>query len=172
MAKVAYPLAQVLVIKHKRVEKAEQVVLEKKRLLEVEQQKLKEREAERDKVLTHRKDKLNQLREELDHGTTSDKILQMKAYLKVVDERVKVENKKVEDQKEQVKIANHNLNLAKEDLRHKRNEADKIETHKIDWKKEATREESRGEEKEMDEIGNVIYMLHQRNSKRAATESK
>lgn len=172
MTKVAYPLAQVLVIKHKRVEKAEQVVVEKKKALETEQEKLKQREAERDSVLAHKKDKLNQLREELDQGTTSDKVLQMKSYLKVVDERVKVENKKVEDQKEQVKIANHNLDLAKEDLRHKRNEADKIETHKLDWNKEAKRDESRNEEKEMDEIGNVIYMLHQRKSKQSAAETK
>lgn len=170
MAKMVYPLEQVVVVKNKRVEKAEKVVIEKKRALEAEQEKLKQREEERDKVLQHKKEKLNQLREELDTGTTTDKILQMKAYLKVVDERVKVENKKVEDQKEQVKIANHNLDVAKEDLRIKRNEVDKLQQHRVDWIKEAKKEETRSEEKEMDEVGNVIYMLHLRDSKKSETK--
>lgn len=168
MAKLVYPLAQVLVIKNKRVEKAEQVVLEKKKALSVEEEKLKQREAERDKVINHKKEKLNQLREELDRGTYSDKVLQMKAYLKVVDERVKVENKKVEDQKEQVKIANHNLEVAKEDLRIKRNEVDKLLTHREDWFKEARKEESKAEEKEMDEVGSVVYLLHMKDKKSSA----
>lgn len=165
MAKAVYPLAQVLVVKNKRVEKAEQFVIEKKNALKIEEDKLKARELERDKVLKHRKEKLYQLREELDGGTTSDKVLQMKAYLKVVDERVKVENKKVDDQKEQVKIAVKNLELAKEELRIKRIEVDKIETHKKDWKKENTRLETIAQEKEMDEVGNTIYMLQMRNKK-------
>ena len=171
MAKLVYPLEQVVVIKNKRVEKAEKVVIEKKRALEAEEEKLKQREAERDKVLAHKKAKLNQLRQELDGGTTTDKILQMKAYLKVVDERVKVENKKVEDQKEQVKIANRNLDVAKEELRLKRIEVDKLEQHRVDWVKEAKKEETRAEEKEMDEVGNVIYMLHMRDSKKIAAEN-
>lgn len=171
MAKLVYPLAQVLVIKNKRVEKAEQVVLEKKKALAAEEEKLKQREAERDKVINHKKEKLNQLREELDKGTTSDKILQMKAYLKVVDERVKVENKKVEDQKEQVKIAVRNLDVAKEDLRIKRNEVDKLLTHREDWFKQARKEEAKNEEKEMDEVGSVVYMLHMKNNKKTSAET-
>jgi flagellar biosynthesis chaperone FliJ len=166
MAKLVYPLAQVLVIKNKRVEKAEQVVIEKKKALAAEEEKLRQREAERDKVINHKKDKLNQLREELDGGTTTDKVIQMKAYLKVVDERVQVEKKKVEDQKEQVKIANHNLDLAKEDLRLKRNEVDKLITHRTDWFKEARKEETKAEEKEMDEVGGVVYMLHMKENKK------
>ncbi len=168
MAKEVYPLAQVLTIKNRRVEKAEQVVLEKKKALELEQEKLKQREAEREKVLQHRKDKLNQLREELDSGTTADKVLQMKAYLKVVDERLKVENKKVEDQKELVKAAEKNLEVAKEDLRMRRVEVDKIHTHKLDWQRANALLESRNEEKEMDEVGSTIFMLQMRNKKTSA----
>lgn len=162
MAKIVYPLERVLDIKKKRVTEAEKVVLEKKKELEKEEEKLKQREAERDKVLNHRKDKLNQLREELDGGTTSTKILQMKAYLKVVEERLKVEQKKVADQKEQVKVAEKNLEVAKEQLRLKRQEVDKLNTHRKDWMKDAKKEEQIVEEKEMDEIGQVLYTLHQR----------
>ena len=162
MAKIVYPLERVLDIKKKRVSEAEKVVSEKKRELEKEEEKLKQREAERDKVLNHRKDKLNQLREELDGGTTSVKILQMKAYLKVVEERLKVEQKKVADQKEQVKVAEKNLEVAKEQLRLRRQEVDKLGTHRKDWMRDAKKEEQIVEEKEMDEIGQVLYTIQQR----------
>ena len=165
MANLTYPLTQVLEIKIRRVEDAEKVVQEKQRLLKEEEEKLRQKEEERNKVKTHRMDKLNQLRDELDTGTTTDKIQQMKVYLKVVDERLKVEEQKVANQKEQVKIAEHNLEMAKEALRLKRIEVDKLETHREDWMREALIEQEKEEEKEMDEIGNVIYTLHMREKK-------
>ena len=85
----AYPLAEVLDVKHHRVEVAEMVVKEKQKLLEAEQQKLKEREAERDKVKIHLKAKVDQLRSLFDEGTTSDKIDRSKIYIKVVREKLK-----------------------------------------------------------------------------------
>lgn len=81
---VRYPLEPVLSIKKDRVDRAEKVVKEKRRLLELEQEKLRERESERDKVKNHYMQKIRQLREQLDDGTTSDAILKMKAYIKVV----------------------------------------------------------------------------------------
>lgn len=101
----AYPLAEVLEVKNRRVEIAELAVKEKKKLLEIEEEKLRQREAERDKVKDHYKAKMNQLRKELDEGTTSDKIDQMKVYLKVVQEHLAAEEKKVKEQKAQVELA-------------------------------------------------------------------
>src|SRR5271170_3224641 len=102
MKAAVYPLSQILEVKNRRVEEAEKVVTEKKALLEKEKEKLAQREAERDKILQHYRDKLNQMRSEMDQGTTSPKIQQMKSYLKVVEEKRKVEEKKVKDQQEQV----------------------------------------------------------------------
>ncbi len=76
-----YPLKDVLEIKKRRVDEAERVVKEKIKALEVEKEKLKAREAERDKVLEHYKAKMQQMREEFDHGTTSEKITQIKENL-------------------------------------------------------------------------------------------
>ena len=161
-SKIEYPLEQVLDIKRRRVDAQEKVVAEKEKELQMEQEKLRQCEEERDKVVQHRLDKLNQLRDELDHGTTTDKIIQMKNYLKVVDERVKVEEKKVEDQQEQVNIAEKNLEIAKEELRIKRQEVDKLMTHRVDWIKDKKRELEFEEEKEMEEVGQTLYTLHQR----------
>lgn len=147
------------------MEDAEKVVLEKRKALELEQEKLKEREKERDQVKTHKQDKLQQLRDELDSGTTSEKIIQMKAYLKTVDERLKVEEKKVFDQKALVKTAEQNLENAQEDLKRKRQEVDKLLTHRKDWQKEVAKEEEIIEGREQDEIGSVMYLSNKRNKK-------
>lgn len=162
MAKQIYPLAQVLQVKKRRVENAELVVKEKKGLLEKEEEKLKAREQERQKVKDHHQAKLKQMRDEMDQGTTSPKIQQMKVYLKIVKEQLLVEDKKVEDQKLQVETAKKNLELAKEDLNRKRQEVEKLETHQNDWKKEIRKEEEVEEGREMDELGNVIFLTNQR----------
>ncbi len=162
-----YPLQDVLVIKQKRVENAELVVKEKRQILEQEQEILKQRQAERDKVLQHHDEKLAQLRGELDHSTTSPKIQQMKAYLKVVKEKLKVEEKKVVDQKIKVDAAEKNLQEAKKQLQIRRQEVDKIEIHCDEWKKEQRKVDEINEERAFDEIGNVIYGIHHRKKKSA-----
>lgn len=162
MPKVVYPLLQVLQIKKRRVEEAERVVLEKRKLLQQEEEKLKQKEKERDRVLEHHNKKLKQMRDEMDHGTTSPKIQQMKAYLKVVKENLKMEEKKVNDQKEQVKIAQKNLDDAIQALKMRRLEVDKLLTHKQDWEREMRREEDIIEGREQDDIGSVVYMMHRK----------
>jgi flagellar biosynthesis chaperone FliJ len=162
MAKETYPLKQVLEVKEKRVEDAERVVKEKRAALEQEKQKLIQCEAERDKVVAHYHAKLTQLRQLLDEGTTTDKIMQMKAYLKVAKERVKVEEKKVKDQKDQVELAAKNLQVAEQELRLKRQEVDKLQTHRKDWLKQLRKEEEILEGREQDEIGNIIFSTRQR----------
>jgi len=162
MAKIVYPLKQILDVKLRRVEEAEKVLKEKREALEREQEKLVAREKDRDKVLTHKRDKLKQLREELDHGTTTDKIQQMKAYLKVVDEKLKAEEKKVKDQQQQVKLAEEQVEIAKKDLNLKRLEVDKLQMHQKDWEQMMLKEQEIMDEREQDEIGNINYLLQQR----------
>jgi flagellar biosynthesis chaperone FliJ len=160
--KIKYPLEQVLAVKRERVEKAEKVVEEKKRALQIEEEKLKKIEEERDRVLNHHNDKLAQLRHALDTGTTSDEVLQMKAYLKVVKERLAKEEAKVKTQKEQVRVAERNLEDARRDLKKKRIEEEKISLHKEQWIKEMKLEHAKQEAKEQDEIGQVLYESQRR----------
>ena len=160
--KAKYPLEQVLAVKHDRVEKAERLVEEKKRALQIEMDKLKKVEEEHNKVKTHHDDKLTQLRFALDTGTTSDEVLQMKAYLKVVKEKLAKEEVKLKAQQEQVRIAERNLNEAKLDLKKKRLEEEKIALHKEHWLKEARKEEDQKEALEQDEIGQLLYEAEKR----------
>lgn len=162
MAKIVYPLAQVLVIKKRRVDEAEKVVQEKKKLLNQEEKRLKKAEAERDEVKEHHNAKLQQLRDELDQGTTTNKIQQMKDYLKIVQEKLRVEEKKVEEQKKQVEKAKKNLEDARKVLQEKRQELDKLETHKEEWEKKKRKELLHEEAKRLDEVGSLTYLSNRR----------
>lgn len=157
-----YPLNQVLDVKKKRVEEQEKVVKEKRLAVEKEKEKLAQREAERDKAVQHEKDKLTQLRKEMDEGTTCPQILQMKAYLKVAKERVGAAEKKVKEQKNQVEIAEKNLQSALQELKIKRLEVDKIELHKKDWHNEVKKEMDIVEGREQDELGSITFTTRNR----------
>lgn len=157
MAKIEYPLLQVIEVKQRRVDAAEKILKEKLEILKREENKLKEREEARDKVLKHHNDKLAQMRSAMESETTTQKIQQMKAYLKVVKEQLKTEEKKVKDQQQQVEMANKAVEEARHDLNQKRLEVDKIQSHKVDWQKEMRKEEEVIEGREQDELGNIIY---------------
>ncbi|MBJ7449242.1 MAG: type III secretion T3S chaperone [Parachlamydiales bacterium] len=159
MAKIVYPLEQVLEVKHKRVDEAEKVVQEKLKIVEQETQKLREKEAERDKAKTHYQDKLQQLRDELDKvGSTSTTIRQMRDYLKLAKEALQKEDGKVTEQKKAVDAAQQILEDAQRDLKIKRHEVDKLETHKEEWLKVEHKEADRVEGIEQDEIGTTIFL--------------
>ncbi len=83
--KPKYPLEQVATIKQKKLDEAEKVLRDKKLALEKEEEKLKVVEKERDEVKEHRIANLTQIRENMDEGAPSDKIQQMRSYLKIVD---------------------------------------------------------------------------------------
>lgn len=167
MAQIAYPLAEVVVVKKRRVEAAEKVLKEKLELLRKEQEILDQRKAERDKVVRHHDDKLAQLRNELDHATTSPKVQQMKAYLKIVKEKVVIENKKVTDQEAQVAVAEKNVEIAREEVNRKRLEVDKMEAHRKDWELEMRKELEVIAGREQDELGSVVFNMRQRQASRS-----
>jgi flagellar biosynthesis chaperone FliJ len=157
VSKNQYPLKQIIEVKQKRVDDAEKIVKERLEALKKEQEKLAQREAERDKVKSHQQDKLRQLRETLDKDTTSPKVQQMKVYLKVVDEKLKVEEKKVAEQKKEVENAEKKLEEARKELRLRQQELDKILQHKKEWERSEKIEVDRKEEREQDEMGNLIH---------------
>jgi len=159
---IKYPLEDILKVKKRRVEEAEKQLQLRKQELAKEQEKLLEREKARDKVKAHHEDKLKQLREEFDRGTTSPKIIDMKAYIKLVKESLAVEEKRVLEQKALVKVAEQNVEKAKKELELRQKEVDKVKEHRADWIKGIMRELEVEEAKVQDELGNIIYTLHQR----------
>lgn len=155
----AYPLDQVTLIKQKKLDEAERLLREKKQLLAKEQEKLLVVERERDEVKRHRMDKLSQLRGQMDEGVSSTKIQQSRAYLKVVDEKLRIKEGRVVEQKKVVRAAEEQVEAARIDLLKKQQDVEKMALHKKEWQKEQKREAGKKESLETDELG---AMLHQR----------
>ena len=172
MSKAQYPLEQLTLIKKKRLDEAEKVLQEKKELLVKEEKKLKKVEEERDKVKEHKDEKLAQLREELDKGTTSGKIQQMKTYLKEVDGKLAQKEVKVVEQKKQVKAAEEAVEVARKDMLLKQQSVEKMRLHKEEWIKEQKKEEERLAGIETDEIGNTIFAKRRMERKQAEKGAK
>lgn len=152
-----YPLEQIAQIKQKKLEEAEKILKEKKEALLKEEQKLKTIEAERDKVKEHRIHKLTQLRENLDAGTATDKIQQMKYYLKTVDEQLKIKEQKVKDQMKLVDTAKAAVESARTDYLKKHQDVEKLKLHREEWDRQQKRFAAYEEQIEGDELGSAMH---------------
>ena len=161
-AQLKYPLQQVLEVKERRLSDAEKLVAERKKALEFEESKLRQLEVERDKVQLHYREKLAQFRRILDEGTTTDKIQQAKVYIKLTEEKLRVEQEKVNKQKAEVETAKQNLAQAREAWKEQQKEVDKLTKHKEEWTKQMKLELLLIETNEHDEIGNIIHLSNQR----------
>lgn len=159
MTSEKYPLDQLVAIKQKRLEEAEKTLAEKKAILTQEEEKFAQIVKKRDEVQHHYKSKLTQLREKLDAGTATDKITQMKQYLKLVAEDLKVEEQKVEAQKKVVETAEAQVELARQDLFKKQKDVEKLKMHHQEWEKEMHLLEERKEGAESDEMGSTRHTL-------------
>jgi hypothetical protein len=162
MSKLNYPLEQMLLIKKNRFDSAVKTLEEKKAILEKAYEKLYDLTQERDKVLKHKVAKLEQLRHELDTGTTTDVIQRSKVYLKIVDEQLAEKEKKVADQQKQVDAAQKQVDIATDDLFQKKKDLEKLELHKKEWEKEMGYWVQQKEGVEQDEQGSSTHFLQKR----------
>lgn len=159
---LSYPLEQLVTIKKNRFDQAVKVLEEKKALLDKATAKLYDLTRERDEVLQHKTSKLNQLRTELDSGTTTDKIQQMKVYLKIVDEKLAEKQKKVADQKKVVESAQKQVDLATEEMFQRKKDLEKLEMHKKEWEKEVHYWTEQKSAIEHDEQGSATHALRKK----------
>ena len=127
---LSYPLAQLMLIKQNRFDQAVKTLEQKKGLLAKAEEKLYSVQKERDAVLEHKVAKLSQLRNALDEGTTTDKIQQMKSYLKVVDGRLAEKEKAVKKEQTQVDLAKKQVEVATAEMFQKKKDLEKIQMHK------------------------------------------
>jgi len=165
-----YPLEQLVTIKKNRFDQAVKILEEKKAILEKAEKKLAELKAERDIALKHKIDKLTQLRAALDEGTTSDKIQQMKVYLKIVDEQLAAKEKKVVDQKKQVDLAQKQVDAATQEMFQRKKDLEKLEMHRGEWEKEMRHWIHQKEILEHDEQGSSSHIARKREEHRRKDE--
>jgi hypothetical protein len=156
--KPKYPLEEIEQIKKKRLEEAEKSLQEKKQFLEKEQKKLDQYTKELELIKQHKIDKIRQMMDEMEKGTTSDQIMIKERYLKVVvEEKLKREHAKVVEQQKEVKKAVDEVEKARVLLEQRRQDVEKLRLHREDWEVEMRRLEAAEENKETDEIGTTIH---------------
>jgi len=159
---LSYPLEQLMIIKKNRFDQAVKTLEQKKEILEKAYEKLYDLTQERDKVLQHKTAKLTQLRDSLDEGTTTDKIQQMKTYLKTVEEKLAEKQKKVTEQQKQVDLAQKQVDLATDELFQRKKDLEKLEMHKEEWEKEVRYWTEQKEAVEHDEQGSATHTLRKK----------
>ena len=98
----------------------------------------------------------------MDEGSPADKIVEMRQYLKIVDEKLQMKEKKVQDQHKQVHAAEQQVEIARVDLIKKQQDLEKMHTHRKEWEKEMKAEEVREEGIETDEMGSVLHARQKR----------
>lgn len=167
-----YPLEQIAIIKQKKLDEAEKVLREKKLALEKEQEKLLEVEKQRDEVKSHRLAKLTQLREKMDAGDPSDKIQQMRYYMKVVDEKLKVKELKVKEHLKLVEAAKNQVEIARANLIKKQQDVEKMQMHRKEWEKEMKAIAEQKEGIESDEMGAGMHHRRQQSTKKSSQHNK
>jgi hypothetical protein len=161
-APAQYPLQQLVLIKKNRFDQAVKILEEKRELLSKAHEAFHKVAMERDKVLQHKQDKLTQLRAALDEGTTSDKIQQMKVYLKIVDEKLVVAQKKVLDAQAKVDLAQKQVDIATQEVFQRKKDVEKLEMHKLEWEKEMQYVILQKEATEHDEQGSSTHTTRKR----------
>lgn len=159
---LSYPLEQLMTIKKNRFDQAVKTLEEKKTLLEKAYEKLYDVTQERDKVLEHKGAKLSQLRNSLDEGTTTDKIQQMKGYLKIVQEKLDEKEKRVVEAQKQVDLAQKQVDLATDELFQRKKDLEKLEIHKQEWEKELRYWTEQKEAVEHDEQGAATHAIRKK----------
>jgi hypothetical protein len=161
-----YPLEQVAIIKQKKFDEAEKVLREKKKALALEEEKLAVAEKERDEVKDHRFAKLTQLREKMDEGAPSDKIQQMRYYLKTVDEKLRLKEVKFKEHQRLVENAKQQVETARADLLKKQQDVEKMQIHRKEWEKEVKAIAEQKEGVESDEMGSSLHQRRKQASKK------
>jgi NhaP-type Na+/H+ and K+/H+ antiporter len=156
--KPKYPLEEIDQIKKKRFEEAEKSLQEKKEYLAKEQKKLEQYMKDLELIKQHKIEKIRQMMDEMQKGTTSDQIMLKERYLKVVvEEKLKREHAKVFEQQKEVKKAQDEVEKARVLLEQRRQDVDKLRMHREDWEQEVRKELEAFDVKETDEIGTTIH---------------
>lgn len=159
---LSYPLEQLMTIKKNRFDQAVKTLEQKKEILEKAYEKLYDLTQEKDQVLEHKTAKMTQFREALDEGTTTDKIQQMKVYLKIVEEKLAEKQKKVAEQQKQVDLAQKQVDVATDELFQRKKDLEKLEIHKQEWEKEVRYWTEQKEAVEQDEQGSATHTLRKK----------
>lgn len=155
-----YRLEPLLEMKRRARKKAEIALARAIVKLEQEKKKLKKLEEEKKEIIQKRKNFRLKLHERMVSGDAhaKDGWAGMN-FLRKLEDDEKKKDEEIERQKEVIENCEIQLKRAKRDYIDAVKEQRVMEKHKELWKKKVDQEITRAEEREMDELGNVIHQL-------------
>lgn len=158
MKKPHYPLSEIYTIKEKRLEEAEKELKKAKETLREEEKKLEEFKERYKTVLKLKDEKIRKYLDQFQEGMSSTEIHRHTEYIKnVVNEELKIEKKKVDDQSYVVVKAKEKVEEARKVHLARQMEVEKLKLHKEEWKKEIQKEEIKSDSSLTDELGMNIH---------------
>lgn len=162
MAKKPKYRLQVLIVIKERAKKACEIALAKaiKRLKE-EQDKLEELKKEKKKIEDHIAKERQEMRTKVASGEAKIKDPQVHLnYIRKLEEDLEETKRKIENQEREVKLAEKNLQRCRSDYILAAQEHNMMLKHKELWEKQQKNELGAKENKEMNELGNVIHQMN------------
>ncbi|MBI1910174.1 MAG: hypothetical protein HYS22_08410 [Deltaproteobacteria bacterium] len=162
MPKVRYRLQPLLEIKSRAKKKAEIALARAIVKLEAEKKKLERLKEEKKEIVRKRKEYREKLHQKIASGVSAVRDSQAHInYLRRLEEEEKEKEKEIEDQKEVIVGAETAVKRARRDYVDAAKELRIMEKHKALWWKKVERAINVKEEREMDELGNLIHQLRQ-----------
>ena len=157
-----YRLQPLLGIKERAKKKAEILLAKAIAKLEAEKKKLKKLEEEKKEIVRRRMECRRELHDKVAAGSAHVRDGSVRInYLRKLEEDEKKKEEEIERQKEAIQNCETMVKRARRDYIDAAKELRVMEKHKELWWKKVQAEITRQEEREMDELGNVIHQLRQ-----------
>ena len=170
MIMAKYRLQALLVIKQRMKTKAEVALAVAIKTLIEAREKLKTLEKEKEEIIEAWKQARRDMKEKVGHGVIVGEGNVYVNYLRKLKEDEEKKEIEIEDQKVVVWEAEEGVKVARRDYIDACKELRVMEKHKELWEKKVRAEISRREEREMDELGNVIHQLRKMRGEKAISE--
>jgi flagellar export protein FliJ len=167
---VRYRLQALLVIKQRLKTKAETALaVAIKKLMEA-REKLKKLEKEKVEIIEAWKQARKDMKSKVAQGVLIGEGNVYVIYLRKLKDDEEKKNEEIEDQRQVVEEAEAGVKAARKEYIEACKELRIMEKHKELWAKKLRAEISRREEREMDELGNVIHQLRRMRGEKALGE--
>lgn len=157
-----YRLQPLLEIKNRAKKQAEIRLAQAIVRLEKEKKKLTKLEEEKQAIIKRRRDCRRELHDKILEGRAHARDGSVRVnFLRKLEEDEKKKEEEIRNQKQLIETCELQVKRARRDYIDAVKELRVIEKHKELWKKKVQKELTRIEEREMDELGNVIHQLRQ-----------
>lgn len=170
MIMAKYRLQALLTIKQRMKKKAEIALARALKALMDAKEKLKKLEREKEEIVEAWKEARKEMKRKVATGVMIGEGNVYVNYLRKLKEDEEKKEQEIEDQKGVVEEAEAAVKVARKEYIEACKELRVMEKHKELWEKKLKAEISRKEEREMDELGNVIHQLRRMHGEKALGE--